>query len=195
MTELIKNYHFNNDIDERLREMILRIIYSSEIDSKKFLDHLDEVYLANKNFIYNPSSFLYKTITNIDLSDYKHKKINSFFPSWILGNEIFRGFVGEEIDRYLIAGILEYVVDTHQKENGFARDLLYKIESYCSSSGINTWDQVVQLMINSNCLNGCIIPVDEIREKIRCDINECNDVIENLSMIPGVEVNEERETL
>lgn len=184
MEELIQTYHFNELIDERLRKMIIDSVRSNCLDPEKVFSKLDEVLKANEGYIRNPAAFLYRTFTNLNLQEFKMKEINIEFPTWILGKEFFIGFTGEEVDRYLIGRILVHVIKTRQKDSDYiARTgILHSVDQYCKANNINTWKEVVNLLVTSNTLSGCNIPLEKLRNDIIAELDEWHKLLKEMEL-------------
>ena len=182
MLELITTYHFNDVIDERLRKIICDSVTNRNLDPKKLFEYLENLYQVNKSYMNNPSAYMYKAFRDLDLNQFKDDGRKIIFPTWILGTDYFRHFTGEEIDRYLFGSVIEHVLNTKQKENGqWIHNLLESMNSYCYTRSINRWDELLKLLVTSNALSGCKIPLDELRKELQVQLDEWHRLIGEIS--------------
>lgn len=185
--ELMKTYHFNDVIDERLRSLMIESIRNNNLDPKLLFEHIESIYQQNCSYMNNPAAYLFKVFKGLDLTKFKLNPRNVVFPIWKLGTENFRGFIGDEVDRYLFGRVIEHVINTRQRDPGaWVSNLIQKMDEYCKRANIHTWRELLNLLVTNNALSGCNIPLEELRIEVTCSIKDWEELLEELDSIPVV---------
>lgn len=174
--EQIKNYHFNNFIDDELRIKILNFVKTNNLNENKLYSFIDDEFKNNEAVIQNPSAYITTVIKGIRIRDFKIQP--AILPSWILGEEYFVGFSGEEIDRYLFARIIEYVINTGQKDScDWVIPMLKEMDLYCKENNVSNWKDLLNLLITSNEMEKCRFPIETLRKEEEAKLKEFGELL------------------
>lgn len=99
----------------------------------------------------------------------EHIYLNTFE----FGTKVFKDFKGEEIDRYMFARVIEYVVDCGKiKGTDWIPDVIEKVEDFCRKENILTWSEALDVLVNSDFIIQFNVPVKRIRSELEAELKE-----------------------
>lgn len=104
-----------------------------------------------------------------------------YLNTFELGTQVFKDFTGEDIDRYMIARVLEYVLNSG-KINGtnWISDIVSKVENFCRKENILTWKEALDVLINSQFIKQFRVPVEVLRKEEESMLREYKELIAEL---------------
>lgn len=199
---LVKKYEF---LDEDVIKFINNVTSkNSDFNEERFERWIDlndvksarnPSALVNSSFLRELKKGTFKAV-DFEISSAELKAKKRAFPSWMLGKEVFVGFTGDELYRYLLSSVLGHLCNSGQIAIDYKFErYLKRVDGYCSDNHINTWEALLDLLVERLGINGHIIPIQELKEAEQKALGEWKKILAALEEVPAIEKDNSEEIL
>lgn len=109
-----------------------------------------------------------------------HSKASEYIylNTFEFGTKVLKDFKGEEIDRYMFARVIEYVCNSGRISGlDWIPEIISKVEDFCRKENNLTWNEALDVLVNSNFIRQFHVPVDALRKEEEAKLKEFGELL------------------